>query len=48
MTLETAPRGVVPPPPFPLSEHIVRLLRLAVPVMLSRAGLIILFSVIRS
>jgi hypothetical protein len=45
MTLETAPRGVAPPLRLPRSEHIVRHLRLAVPVMLSRAGLIILFSV---
>jgi MATE family multidrug resistance protein len=44
MTLETAPRGVTPPPLSP-SQHVVRHLRLAVPVMLSRAGLIILFSV---
>ncbi len=45
MTVESAPRGVVPPPSLLLSQHVVRHLRLAVPVMLSRAGLIILISV---
>ena len=43
MAPESTPRGGVPP--LPLSQHVVRHLRPAVPVMLSRAGPVILFSV---
>ena len=45
MTRENTPRRAAPPPRLSPSQHVTRHLRLAIPVMLSRAGLVIMFSV---
>ena len=45
MTRETTPRRAAPPTRLSPSQHVTRHLRLAIPVMLSRAGLVIMFSV---